>query len=153
MDSGEVVEVKELHYFLKWNKDYKAACELIYGKNSGKEEFLKAEKLLLSEAEKGNVLALFDLGKLYTTDKVGGKDDDKSEQSYAEALTGFNMIEPYSACLYPFEPKHSWQRAKPNTVASPNRRPGLFYICRSATPWRHAGCRLCTKSSRRKQIA
>ena len=116
MDSGEVIEVKGLHYFLKWSKDYKAACELIYGKNSGQEEYLKAEKLLLSEAEKGNVLALFDLGKLYTSDIVVGKDEAKSDQYYAEALKGLIEIEPYSCCLYPFEPKHSWQRPKPKDM-------------------------------------
>jgi len=116
MDSGEVVEVKELHYFLKWSKDYKASCKMIYDNNSGQDGFLKAEKLLLSEAEKGNVLALFDLGKLYTTDKIGGKDDAKSDRYYAEALKGLMEIEPYSCCLYPFEPKHPWQRVKPKDM-------------------------------------
>ena len=116
MDSGEVIEVKELHYYLKWSKDYKAACKLIYDKNSRKDEYLKAEKLLLSEAGKGNVLALYDLGKLYTTDKVGGKDDAKSDQYYAEALKGLMEIEPNAKCLYPFEPKHPWQRVKPKDM-------------------------------------
>ena len=118
MDSGEVLEVKELHYYLKWSKDYKAACKLIYDKNSRKDEYLKAEKLLLSEAGKGNVLALYDLGKLYTTDKVGGKDDAKSDQYYAEALKGFMEIEPNAKCLYPFELKHPWQRVKPKDMSA-----------------------------------
>ncbi|MBR1382597.1 MAG: SEL1-like repeat protein [Ruminococcus sp.] len=118
MDSGEVIETADLHYYFKWTKEYKEACELMYDKNSGQEKLLKAEKLLLSEAEKGNVLALYDLGKLYATDKLGEKDDAKSEQYYAEALKGFMKIEPYSHCLYPFEPKHSWQRAKPKDMSA-----------------------------------
>ena len=118
MDSGEVIETVNLHYFLKWSKEYKAAYEKIYDKNSRADDFINAERLLVSEAENGNVLALFDLGKLYATDKLGEKDDAKSNQYYAEALKGFMEIEPYSNCLYPFEPKHSWQRAKPKDMSA-----------------------------------
>ena len=65
-------------YYLKWSKTYKEACNLIYNKQSTSEDFQNAEKLLLTESKSGNVLAIHDLGKLYSTDKLGAKDEEKS---------------------------------------------------------------------------
>ena len=65
-------------YYLKWSKNYKEACKLIYDKNSKLEDFQKAERLLLTESQSGNVLATHDLGKLYSTDKLGEIDLEKS---------------------------------------------------------------------------
>lgn len=59
--------------YIKWNDQYKKACKLIYGKDAKLNDFKKAEQLLLSESQRGNVLAVYDLGKLYSTDKLGEK--------------------------------------------------------------------------------
>lgn len=86
-------------YYLKWSKNYKEARKLIYDKNSKLEDFQKAEQLLLSESQNGNVLAIHDLGKLYSTDKLGEKDLEKLQRNYTEALKGFLEIEPTASNL------------------------------------------------------
>lgn len=45
-------------------------------------------------SESNNVLALYDLGRLYSTEKSGLKDDEKSFEFYEKALQGFIQIEP-----------------------------------------------------------
>ena len=87
-------------YYIKWSKAYKEACRIIYDKSSKPEDFKKAEQLLLSEPK--NVLAIHDLGKLYSTDKLGEKNDEKSFAYYKEALNGFLKIEPISDKLKPY---------------------------------------------------
>lgn len=86
--------VSDSEYYLKWSKNYKEACKLIYDKNSKLEDFQKAEQLLLTESQSGNVLAIHDLGKLYSTDKLGEIDLEKSQRYYSESLKGFLEIEP-----------------------------------------------------------
>ncbi|HEZ7986809.1 MAG TPA: MobP3 family relaxase [Ruminococcus sp.] len=78
--------------YIKWSDSYKEAHKLIYNKNSTLEDYKKAEKLLLSESN--NVLTFYDLGRLYSADKSGIKDDDKSFEFYEKALQGFIQIEP-----------------------------------------------------------
>ena len=89
-------------YYLKWSNNYKEACKLIYDKNSKLEDFQKAEPLLLTESKSGNVLAIHDLGKLHSTDKLGAKDEEKSLRYYSEALKGFLEVEPSSKKLKPY---------------------------------------------------
>ena len=91
--------VAESNYYLKWSNNYKEACKLIYDKKSKLEDFQKAEQLLLTESKSGNVLAIHDLGKLHSTDKLGAKDEEKSLRYYSEALKGFLEVEPSSKCF------------------------------------------------------
>lgn len=77
---------------INWSDSYKEVHKLIYNKNSTLEDYKKAEELLLSESN--SVLALYDLGKLYSTEKSGLKDDEKSFEFYEKALQGFIQIEP-----------------------------------------------------------
>ena len=93
----------EAHYYIKWSTSYKKACKIIYNKNSEKEDYEKAEQLLIAEADSGNVLALHDLGKLYSTKKLEEKDEGKSNKYYEEALRGFTEIEPNGDFMFPFE--------------------------------------------------
>ena len=94
--------VAESNYYLKWSNNYKEACKLIYDKKSKLEDFQKAEQLLLTESKSGNVLAIHDLGKLHSTDKLGAKDEEKSLRYYSEALKGFLEVEPSSKKLKPY---------------------------------------------------
>ena len=105
-------------YYLKWSTAYKEACKIIYNKQSKLEDFKKAEQLLLSESKSGNVLAIHDLGKLYSTDKLGAKDEEKSFAFYQEALQGFMEIEPDSDYMFPYEPKFKGQVMKPADMHS-----------------------------------
>ena len=90
-------------YYIKWNTSYKEACEIIYNKESVKKDLEKAEQLLITEADSGNVLAIHDLGKLYSTEKLGSKNEEKSFEYYREALNGFTEIEPNADFVFPYE--------------------------------------------------
>ena len=92
----------ENQYYLKWSDNYKTACKIIYDKQSKMEDFQKAEWVLLSETESGNALAMFELGKLYTSEKLGKKDVEKSVALYQEVLQGFLQIEIKAKKLKPF---------------------------------------------------
>lgn len=91
-----------IKYYIKWNDQYKNACKLIYGKDAKLNDFKKAEQLLLSESQRGNVLADYDLGKLYSTDKLGERNEEMSIAKYTQALQGFLQIEPNSKKLKPY---------------------------------------------------
>ena len=91
-----------IKYYIKWADQYKKACKLIYGKDAKLNDFKKAEQLLLSESQRGNVLAVYDLGKLYSTDKLGEKSEEISIAKYTQALQGFLQIEPNSKKLKPY---------------------------------------------------
>ena len=91
-----------IKYYIKWNDQYKKACKLIYGKDAKLNDFKEAEQLLLSESQRGNVLAVYDLGKLYSTDKLGERNEETSIAKYTRALQGFLQIEPNSKKLKPY---------------------------------------------------
>ena len=108
-DEAELLAEKEtdesaaaIKNYIKWNDQYKKACKLIYGKDAKLNDFKKAEQLLLSESQRGNVLAVYDLGKLYSTDKLGEKNEEMSIAKYTQALQGFLQIEPNSKKLKPY---------------------------------------------------
>ena len=108
-DDAEPLEEKEtdesaaaIKYYIKWNDQYKKACKLIYGKDAKLNDFKKAKQLLLSESQRGNVLAVYDLGKLYSTDKLGERNEETSIAKYTRALQGFLQIEPNSKKLKPY---------------------------------------------------
>ncbi len=66
----------------------------MYKKDSSAEDIKRAAVLYKSEASKGNLLAVFDLGKLYASDLLQRKDDELSAKYYKQALDGFLKIEP-----------------------------------------------------------
>lgn len=86
--------------YIKWSDLYKEAHKLICNKESTLEDYKKAEKLLLLESN--NVLALYDLGRLYSTEKSGLKDDEKSFEFYEKALQGFIQIESKAKKIKPY---------------------------------------------------
>ncbi len=90
------VEVESSNLHVQWSKDYKRACKLYYKKDATDDEKKEAVGLLHSEAEKGNVLAIHDLGKVYIDDK------EKSDAYYKQALDGFLELEPMSMKLQPY---------------------------------------------------
>lgn len=114
----DVDDTPKSKYYLKWSTAYKEACMIIYDKQSKLEDFQKAEQLLLTESKSGNVLAIHDLGKLYSTEKLGSKDEEKTFAYYQEAFQGFMEIEPDSDFMLPYEPKHEGQVMKPVDMRS-----------------------------------
>ena len=86
--------------YIKWSDSYKEAHKLIYDTESMPDDYKKAEKLLLSASN--NVLALYDLGKLYSMEKSGLKDNEKSFEFYKNSLQGFIQIEPRAKKIKPY---------------------------------------------------
>lgn len=86
--------------YIKWNDSNKEAHKLILNNESTLGDYKKAEKLLLSESN--NVLALHDLGKLYSMEKSGLKDDEKSFEFYEKSLQGFIQFEPKAKKIKPY---------------------------------------------------
>lgn len=114
----DVDDTPKSKYYLKWSTAYKEACKLIYDKQSKLEDFQKAEQILLSESKSDNIFAIYDLGKLYSTEKLGAKDEEKSFVYYKEALKGFMETEPDSDFMFPYEPKYEGQIMKPVDMRS-----------------------------------
>ena len=102
VDFSQLIEENSTdQYRLKWSDDYKNAYKIIKEKSSEISD-LKAERILLSESDTGNVLAMFELGKLYSMEKSGLKDKAKSFEYYQKALQGFLQIEPLAKKIRPY---------------------------------------------------
>ena len=102
LQSENLTEEHVEKFRLKWSDNYKTACKIIYDKQSKTKDFRKAERVLLSETESGNALAMFDLGKLYASEKLCKKAVEKSVAFYQKALQGFLLIEPKTKKIKPF---------------------------------------------------
>ena len=83
---------------IEWTDRYKQALDLMYGSRTadGKElpkDLPAALELLAQESDSGNVLATYDLGKLYHIMSDENYDlSPLSEQNYIEALDGFEKL-------------------------------------------------------------
>jgi hypothetical protein len=92
IDAGEEISVEE-HQFAKWTDEYKQARVYLFGDEDNEPDFVKALELLQAESEKGNLLAVFDLGRIYA-DGLGVEiDTEKAKGYYTQALYGFKTLE------------------------------------------------------------
>lgn len=92
IDAGEEISVEE-HQFVKWTDEYKKARVYLFGDEDNEPDFVKDLELLQAESEKGNLLAVFDLGRIYA-DGLGVEiDTEKAQGYYAQALYGFKTLE------------------------------------------------------------
>ena len=87
---------------IEWSDEYKNACKLFYKKAPTDDEKKEALQLLKSESDKGNVLAMHELGKLYSSEDFGFMDSERSHDYYERALHGFIQIEPKAEKLRPY---------------------------------------------------
>lgn len=76
--------------YIKWTAEYKSACFELY-KN---QDITKAFELFCAEAEKGNVLAVFDIGKMYRNGLLGDENIPKSDEYFEKTLQSFLKLEP-----------------------------------------------------------
>ena len=86
--------------YVKWTEEYKLAREDLFGTEETPQDFEKALELFLAEAENGNVLAMYDLGRMYADGLGVESDNDKASGYYAEALSGFHQVEAQKAWKY-----------------------------------------------------
>lgn len=94
IDSEEESEMEESTApYVKWTEDYKQARVFIFGDEEHEPDFVQAIKLLQAESQNGNMLAVFDLGRMYA-DGLGVEiDTDKAQEYYKQALDGFLFLE------------------------------------------------------------
>ena len=84
--------------YIKWTAEYKSACSELY-KNH---DIPKALELFRTEAEKGNILATFDIGKMYRSGLLGNENIPKADEYFQKALQGFLALEPTLKRLKPY---------------------------------------------------
>ena len=87
-DNGEVKLGEKL--YMKWSDDYKTACAELYQNHN----IPKAFELLSSESENGNILAHYELGKMYSSGLLGEENHVIADEYFEKALYGFLEIEP-----------------------------------------------------------
>ncbi len=92
-DAEPQEEVISENYFMKWSSEYKAARDILYIEKDTE----AALKLFKIEAQKGNVLAMFEAGKILEKDNT-----ELSEKYYRAALDGFIFVEPQARKMRPF---------------------------------------------------
>ena len=83
---------EDLSFYAAWSKTYKQAKQYLFG-GAVEQDFEKAFQLFLQEAESGNALAMYDLGRM-CADGLGREIDlDAAQEWYAKALAAFQAAE------------------------------------------------------------
>ncbi|WP_313527762.1 MobP3 family relaxase [Anaerotignum sp.] len=79
--------------YVKWTDDYKQARIFLFGTEDTEPDFESALELLQAESQNGNMLAVFDLGRMYADGLGVDMDTEKAQEYYAQALDGFETLE------------------------------------------------------------
>lgn len=96
-ESSEPVEDDESDItaapYVKWTDEYKKAREFLFGTDDIVPDFEQAFSLLQAESQNGNVLAVFDLGRMHADGLGVEMDIDKAQEYYTQALNDFELLE------------------------------------------------------------
>lgn len=84
--------------YIKWTVEYKSACSELYKNHN----ILNALELFQAESEKGNILALHDIGKMYRNGLLGDENISKSDEYFQKALQGFLELEQTTERIKPY---------------------------------------------------
>ena len=76
-----------------WSQSYKDARRFLYGTKESPPDFENARKLLAEEAERGNGLAMYDLGKMYLDGLDCDPDEKVAQEWFGKALNVFHKRE------------------------------------------------------------
>lgn len=76
-----------------WSPEYKTARQYLYGTKESEPDFPSAMKILTEEAEQGNGLAMYDLGKMYLDGLGCEVDSDAAQAWFEKAMTAFTKRE------------------------------------------------------------
>ena len=79
--------------YVKWTDNYKQARIFLFGTEDTEPDFVKALELLQAESQNGNMLAVFDLGRMVADGLGVDMDTEKAQEYYAQALEGFETLE------------------------------------------------------------
>ncbi len=77
----------------EWSRRYKQARNYLYGSETTEPDFRKAIELFLAEADTGNALAMYDLGRMWADGLGMEADPDKAQEWYGKALEAFQYAE------------------------------------------------------------
>lgn len=83
---------------IDWSKNYKLALDYMYGNEQNKSAVIKKDpekafEILSIESKSGNILATYDIGKLYDSQMLKSNDGDTlSQQYYSKAFVDFHKL-------------------------------------------------------------
>ena len=77
----------------EWNKRYKLARSYLYGSERIPQDFAEAMSLFSLEADSGNALAMYDLGRMWADGLGVEADPDMAQEWYRKALAAFLSAE------------------------------------------------------------
>lgn len=83
---------------IDWSKNYKLALDYMYGNEQNKSEVIKKDpekafEILSIESKSGNIIATYDIGKLYDSQMLKSNDGDTlSQQYYSKAFEDFHKL-------------------------------------------------------------
>ena len=86
--------------YVKWTDEYKIAREFLFGTDEVQQDFSEALIRLIAEAQKGNILAVYDLGRIYSSGLGVDKNLEVAHEYYVKALAGFNDVESQKPWKY-----------------------------------------------------
>ncbi len=86
--------------YVKWTDEYKIAREYLFGTDEVQQDFSEALSRLIAEAQKGNILAVYDLGRIYSSGIGVDKNLEVAHEYYVKALVGFNEVESQKPWKY-----------------------------------------------------
>ena len=76
--------------YIRRTAEYKSACSELYKNHN----IQKAFEMFQDEAEKGNVLAIYNIGKMYQDGLIGEQNIPTADEIFEKALQGFITLEP-----------------------------------------------------------
>lgn len=83
---------------IDWSKNYKLALDYMYGNEQNKSAVIKKDpekafEILSIESKSGNIIATYDIGKLYDSQTLKSNDGDTlSQQYYSKAFEDFHKL-------------------------------------------------------------
>lgn len=78
---------------VEWSRQYKLARSYLYGSKKVPQDFQEAMRLFCQEAEQGNALAMYDLGRMWADGLGVEADPDAAREWYRKALNAFLSAE------------------------------------------------------------
>ena len=87
-------------FYANWTKEYKEARGYLYGTDEMEADEEAAYEIMKEEAERGNVFAIHDMGKIYAQGIFVDADPVKAQEWYEKALTGMLGVERGKANAY-----------------------------------------------------
>src|SRR5665648_68608 len=86
--------------YVKWTDEYKIAREYLFGTEEVQQDFCEALIRLIAEAQNGNILAVYDLGRIYLSGLGVDKNLEVAHEYYVKALAGFKEVESQKPWKY-----------------------------------------------------